>query len=244
MLLMQQSLFYLLILIHVGLIAIWLSLRAKRLAMHRRLEIEHIFDAIHNGPLQTLALLYRQVQSENISLSTVALQLEALDSELRRLYKVAEKQELSFKDYIYLNGEVLINLSASCSEILFQVFDHTLNRSFPEFENLKACIVPDFLPLDTCRLNVLQKRGLCLFLEEALCNIAKYGHHVTHIEVVCRCEKSIYSIEIINNNDRAIEHKIRGGYGTYQSSRIAKQLSGKIQRFSGPNNTFHCRLQW
>ncbi|MEM8805124.1 MAG: CHASE2 domain-containing protein [Cyanobacteria bacterium P01_G01_bin.38] len=235
----------LLALINAGLTTAWFDRNLRKLSEQRRLTIEQTFEAVHNGPLQTLALLSRQVQSKSASLETLASRLETLDQELRTLYELMEQQGLSFQDYIHLDDNLILNLKDQLSELLFQVFEHTLSRPFPAFQSLKACMMPNFSPLDACKLSKMQKRGLCLFLEEALCNIGKYGHHVTFIDVVCRSTRNECSIEIINNNThQVIKKTFDGGYGTYQAIRLAKQLSGQFQRFAGPNNTLHCQLKW
>ncbi|NJM96245.1 MAG: CHASE2 domain-containing protein [Phormidesmis sp. RL_2_1] len=215
------------------------------LAQHRS-TVEQTFESIHNGPLQTLAILSRQIQSQTTSSEMIVSRLEILNQELRSMYEIMENQGISFQNHLFLDDNLTLNLNDPLSELLFQVTEHTLSRPFPAFSNLKACMTPDFALLDSCQLSLRDKRGLCLFLEEALCNIGKYGLEATYINVICHYTESEYSIEVINNHaHRTIEDStFDEGYGSHQATRLAKYLNGHFQRFFGPNNTLHCQITW
>lgn len=222
-----------------------LNQHLRNLLDQRRSTIKQTFESIHNGPLQTLALISRQIQSQATSFEMIVSQLEVLNKELRNLYEQMEDQYLSFQNRLFLHDSLTLNLSEPLSELLFQVFEHTLSRPFPGFRSLRASMIPDFSILDACQLRLADKRALCLFLEETLCNVGKYGLDATYIKVICQQTQEEYSIEVINNhNGRELVDISDSGYGTYQATLLAKHLKGSFQRFFGPSNTLHCQLKW
>lgn len=76
----------------------------------RQQAMEHAFTQIHNGPLQTLALLLRDVRQEQISSQQLLQRLEALNQEIRAvghsLTDIAEPQNPSAPELITLKTTV------------------------------------------------------------------------------------------------------------------------------------------
>lgn len=225
-------------------ISIWIShLLKESLSQQRRL-IEQTFDAVHNGPLQTLALLYRQVQAQEMASGAIAAKLGTLDQQIRAVYDSVDLQTRRTQSIVLLDENTSLNLDNPLSTLLSQVYEHTLNRPFPGFQTLRISTIPNFSSVDSARLDHSQKRGLCLFLEEALCNIGKYGQQVTYIHIICQHADSQYAIEVVNSTLPATQTAFESGYGTYQAIRLAKQLGGHFQRFLDADSALHCRITW
>lgn len=234
-----------------GLITAFFDRDTKFLLEQRRLTIERTYDAVHNGPLQQLAVILRSIGENNWSAQQVRLQLQEINQELRSIYESMREQVLTHTDSFYLKGNLAVNLHAPIQDILYQVYDNTLNRDFPCFATIKTYIPPDFKPLEKCNLTLEQKRGLCLFLEEALCNVGKHATKATRLEVICTKQANYYSLQIIDNGIGYIassyNSKLRKQRGTKQAQEIARQLRGKFQRLPhnshSPQGTI-CELTW
>jgi hypothetical protein len=50
----------------------------------RQASIKETFTSLHNGPLQSLALLNREIKSERLSLAQITDRLDQLNTEIRR----------------------------------------------------------------------------------------------------------------------------------------------------------------
>lgn len=233
-----------------GLITAFFDRDTRFLLEQRRLTIERTYDAVHNGPLQQLAVILRSI-GEDWSAQQVRLQLQEINQELRSIYESMREQVLTHTDSFYLKGNLAVNLHAPIQDILYQVYDNTLNRDFPCFATIRTYIPPDFKPLEKCNLSLEQKRGLCLFLEEALCNVGKHAIGATRLEVICTKQANYYSLRIIDNGIGYIassyNSKLRKQRGTKQAQEIARQLGGKFQRLphnsQSPQGTI-CELTW
>ncbi len=122
----------------------------------------------------------------------------------------------------------------------------TLRRNFQGFTTIKTYIPPNFKPLEDCYLSTKQKRGLCIFLQEALCNVGKHAIGATSLDVICTREKSWYRLSIIDNGagmTSSCNHKA-GGRGTEQAQELARQLKGKFHRLPHTPQGTICELTW
>jgi two-component sensor histidine kinase len=126
-------------------------------------------------------------------------------------------------------------------EVLYQVYNSTLERDFPCFKTLKVKI-RTFDPISDRYLSLEQKIGLCRFLEEALCNVGKHAIGVTQLEVTCISYEGWCTLSIIDNGWGI--HSSQEGRGTQQFKNLAKQLKGKYRRSPHfPKGTL-CELSW
>jgi two-component sensor histidine kinase len=117
---------------------------------------------------------------------------------------------------------------------------NTLERDFPCFKTLKVK-VRTFEPMDDRNISIEQKRGLCRFLEEALCNVGKHAQGVTRLCATCTQNEGWYTLCITDNgaaNNSTIE-----GRGTHQAKNLARQLKGNFVRSHSPQGTM-CALTW
>ncbi|KOP27427.1 histidine kinase [Hapalosiphon sp. MRB220] len=211
----------------------------------RQALIERTFETIHNGPLQTLAKALKRIREQDLSsvelLPILEKDLEKLNYELRGLYEFLQREPLTQDRSLYLGKGLLLNLQDPIHTVLYQVYDHTLQREFSYFNTLRIKIVT-FDPIDDYHLSIDQKRGLCRFLEEALCNVGKHATGVTRLEVSCTQNERWYTLKIIDDGLGSISSK--EGRGTQQFRILAKQLRGKFTRSPlSPRGTL-CELSW
>ncbi len=228
----------------------------------RQALIERTFETIHNGPLQTLAKALKRVRdlpefspdSQNTTdqkitdilptkelLKGLEKDLEKLNCELRGIYEFLQQEPLAQDSTLYLGQGLLLNLEDPIHEVLFQVYNRTLERDFPCFKTLRINI-RSFEPINENNLSIEQKLGLCRFLEEALCNVGKHATGVTKLEVTCAPDEDFYIMSIID--DGLATNSSNVGRGTQQCRNVAKLLKGKFQRSHlSPHGTM-CKLSW
>lgn len=230
-----------------GLTTAFFDRDLRILAEQRRLTIEQTFEAVHNGPLQSLAVMSREVKSGDTSLQNLATQLDSLNQELRGLYAQMGEESLDGGDRLYLNNDLVLDVRNSLPELLNQIFTHTLERPFPGFKTLRFCITPDFSPLQECLLSPSQKRGVCLFFEEALCNVGKHALNATRLEIKCTKNNTGYSLSVSDNSPMsnvADFNLFYAGQGTKQAKQLAQDLKGKFERIPNQKRGVQCKLTW
>ena len=211
----------------------------------RQFIIDYTFDTIHNGPLQTLKQLLRETQKESFQHDIVSNKLLQLDRELKTVYQSIQQETIIDGDSIYV-GNTKIDLQDSTKEILYQVYSSTITRDFPCFQTLKFKIVK-FEDTDDRRATIEQKRNLCRFLEEALCNVGKHAQGMTRLKVSYTQNEDQSKVRIEDNGVGAIYSSkdiAYKGRGTKQALSLAKQLGGQFKRYSkSPHGTI-CELSW
>ena len=216
------------------------TLRSK--ISDRQFIIERTFDTIHNGPLQTLAKLLRCVKEQDLPPNQLLEELEHLNQELRAVYESVQRETLALGDSLYIASRIELDLQIPLHEILYQVYSKTLERDFPCFQTLKVKVCT-FDPIDNQRLNLEQKRGLCRFLEEALCNVGKHALGVTRLSVTYSLKDGWYILRIADNGV-GICSSSSEGRGTQQCRNLARQLRGRFKREAlSPEGTL-CELTW
>ncbi len=208
----------------------------------RQHTIEHAFTVIHNGPLQTLANVLRQMQAQDWSQEELKLQLEKLNYEIREIGEYLKLEALSQDESLRLGSRLKIDLKRPIHELFYAVYSSTLERQDLEYlKNIKVKI-RTFEPIDDKYLSVNSKQELCLFLEEALCNVGKHAKGVKRIEAIGKKDRDFYILKIQDNGVglvSSIESK-----GTKQLRNIAKNLGGDFRRESiAPKGTV-CEISW
>ncbi|MGF1534959.1 MAG: CHASE2 domain-containing protein, partial [Elainellaceae cyanobacterium] len=127
----------------------------------RQLVIENTFTAIHNGPLQTLAALMREVGGESqVSRHKLKDDLHQLNQELRSVYDTIQ-QEVTQENQLCLSGRPSLDLAAPLHELLYEVYNCVLqrDRELPNLAAVKVKVVK-FEPFDEVSLLPEQKRDL------------------------------------------------------------------------------------
>ncbi|HIK04922.1 MAG TPA: CHASE2 domain-containing protein [Trichormus sp. M33_DOE_039] len=211
----------------------------------RQAIIESTFETIHNGPLQSLAkvlqLLHSKDKSNKELIPVIEQELEKLNYELRGIYEYLQQESLEQDTSLYLGNNLVLNLQDPLHDLLYQVYTYTLERDFPGFKNIRIKI-RTFEPIDERYLTIEQKRGICRFLEEALCNVGKHATGATRLQVTCAISDGCYTLSVIDNGLGSNSGK--EGRGTQQFINLAKQLQGKFQRSPlCPHGTI-CQLSW
>lgn len=236
------SLFVLLVL-GLTAIAFYQQDRAlKSKIQERQFIIEHTYTTIHNVPLQSLATLLRLAREQDLSPDRLIVKLEQLNREIRDIYEFLQQEPLLQDSSLYLNQTLKINLQAPLHELLYQVYCSTLERDFPCFQTLKVKI-QTFEPVADSHLNLTQKKELCRFLEEALCNVGKHAVGVTRLSVTFTQKEKLCVLQIMDNGVGTIASATESR-GTKQSRSLARKLRGEFRRSRlSPRGTL-CELTW
>ena len=206
----------------------------------RQRVIEHTYNAIHNGPLQTLALLLRD-SGEILSWSVALPKLKQMDQDLRDIYEgLLESAQRGDN-----SPHPAPDLEAPLHEKLYEIYTATLQRDFPGFASLGPKIV-SFEPLNTTGLSLDDHQALGRFLEEALCNVGKHAVNATRLTVICLATDHENLIQVKDNGQGFTEGSPAAAldrHGTQQAEQMACRLGGSFQRLSTASGTC-CELRW
>ena len=230
----------------------------------RQFAIEQTFNAIHSGPLQTLVGILRNAQGEATP-SPFLPDLQRLSHELRAVYGSVQRDAIADEPHLRMGSAIELALQAPLHELLYNVYSNALEQELPYFQTIKFKIV-QFDPLNTSHLRLEHKRGLCRFLEEALCNVGKHAIATTRLTVICAQEGDRQVIRVADNGkgkpfdtevlssaeiDRDSEEiqdlnaKIQpSGLGTQLAKNLAKQLGGTFRRYPNVPRGMVCELTW
>ncbi|MEH2181684.1 CHASE2 domain-containing protein [Nostoc sp.] len=209
----------------------------------RQNTIQHTFTVIHNGPLQTLAYGLKHLRANDIPSEQLVGQFEKLDREIRDLGEFLKLEALTTEESLRLGSGLILELKRPLHDLLYEVYSSTLERKdFEHFQTLKVKI-RNFEPIDDKYLTIEHKRGICLFLEEALCNVGKHAQGVKRVQA-----SGVYSTTnkynlSVKDNGSGIKSKLENK-GTKHFKMLAKQLGGEFRRESlSPRGTI-CELSW
>jgi CHASE2 domain-containing sensor protein/two-component sensor histidine kinase len=230
----------------------------------RQFVIEQTFNAIHSGPLQTLVGILRTAQEQATPPPFLA-DLQRLSQELRAVYGSVQREAINDQPHLHMGSVIELALQAPLHELLYKVYCNTLEQELPYLKTIKHKIV-QFDPLNTSHLRLEHKRGLCRFLEEALCNVGKHATGATRLTVICTQEGNQQVIRVVDNGvgnlpdaealepsepdrDRAaiqnLNAKIQSsGLGTQLAKNLAKQLGGAFRRYPNQPRGTVCELTW
>ncbi|MCL6434799.1 MAG: CHASE2 domain-containing protein [Leptolyngbyaceae cyanobacterium HOT.MB2.61] len=217
-------------------------LKDKQLMVEERQRtIEQTFNVIHNGPLQTLASLLRRTQDSPPPQEQLLSALERLNTEIRGISEHLKQEILTQEESLYLSSGAQIDLKLPIHELFYEVYSHTLER--PEFSRFKTLKVAcQFEPIQQSLLSVDQKRDLCRFLEEALCNIGKHAEGATHLSITGTHQKGGYTLQVTDDGV-GIKSSVEGE-GTRYARRLASALNGKFRRDSLSPKGTRCELSF
>ena len=207
----------------------------------RQYTLERTFIVIHNGPLQTLAKILRHVQDQDLEQNQLLEYLQNLNYEIREVGEYLKLEALNQKESLRLGSGLILDLKLPIRNLLYEIYSHTLQRNFPCFKTLKVKAY-SFAPIDEQYLSIEQKRELCQFLEEVLCNVGKHAKGVTRLSATGKQNKGWYILSIKDNGTGI--HSSYEGQGTKQCINIARKLKGKYQRKSLKEKGTLCELTW
>lgn len=230
----------------------------------RQFAIEQTFNAIHSGPLQTLVGILRTAQ-EQATPPLFLPELQRLSHELRAVYGSVQRDAIADEPHLRMGSAIELALQAPLHELLYKVYSNTLEQELPYLKTIKFKIV-QFDPLNTSHLRLEHKRGLCRFLEEALCNVGKHAIEATRLTVICTQEGDRQVIRVADNGrgklsdtealnsaetkcDKEITEDINSklqpsGLGTQLAKNLAKQLGGTFRRYPNQPRGIVCELTW
>ena len=207
----------------------------------RQHTIERTFIVIHNGPLQTLANILRHVQDQDLEQNRLLEELKNLNYEIREIGEYLKLEALDRKESLRLGSGLILDLKLPIRDLLYEVYSHTLQRNFPCFKTLKVKAY-SFEPIEEQYLSLEQKRELCQFLEEALCNVGKHAKGLTRLSATGKQIEGWYTLSIKDNG--AGIHSCCEGRGTKQCLNLARKLKGEFQRESLREKGTLCELTW
>lgn len=207
----------------------------------RQHTIERTFVVIHNGPLQTLANILRHVQDQNLEQDRLLQDLKNLNYEIREVGEYLKLEALAPEESLRLGSGLILDLKLPIRDLLYEVYSHTLQRNFPCFKTLKVKAY-SFAPIQEQFLSLEQKRELCQFLEEALCNVGKHAKGLTRLSATGKQNEGWYTLGI-KDNGAGLCFSFEGR-GTKQCLNLAKKLNGKFQRTSLREKGTLCELSW
>ncbi|PHM07026.1 CHASE2 domain-containing protein [Nostoc sp. 'Peltigera malacea cyanobiont' DB3992] len=208
----------------------------------RQNTIQHTFTVIHNGPLQTLAYGLKHLRAKDIPYEQLVGQFEKLDREIRELGEFLKLEALTTEESLRLGSGLILELKRPLHDLLYEVYSSTLERKdFEHFQTLKVKI-RNFEPIDDKYLTIEHKREICLFLEEALCNVGKHAQGVKRVQASGVYSANKYNLAV-RDNGSGIKSKLENK-GTKHFKMLAKQLGGEFRRESlSPRGTI-CELSW
>lgn len=207
----------------------------------RQRTIDQAFTLIHNGPLQTLATALRCVQDKNLLQEKLHCQLQNLDIEIRAIGEHLKSEALNQEESLLLGSGLKLDLKLPIHELFYEVYTSTLKRDLPNFQNLKVK-TRSFDPIEEEYLSIEQKRELCQFLEEALCNVGKHALGAKRIQATGKENKGWYTLSIKDNGCGIcsdLENK-----GTKQAINLARKLGGDFKREPVSLRGTLCELTW
>lgn len=207
----------------------------------RQRTIDQTFTQIHNGPLQTLANILRHVQDRDLEQYQLLEELRNLNNEIRNVGEYLNQESLKKEESLRLGSGSILDLKLPIRDLLYEVYSHTLQRNFPGFETLKVKAY-SFDPIEDRYLSREQKRDICQFLEEALCNVGKHAQKLTRLSAIGKQNVGWYTLSIKDNGDKVDSYP--EGKGTKQCLDIARKLGGKFKLQSLQEKGTLCQLTW
>ncbi|MEO0408315.1 MAG: CHASE2 domain-containing protein [Cyanobacteria bacterium P01_A01_bin.135] len=213
----------------------------------RQLVIDQTFTAIHNGPLQRLAVLIRQVEEAPPTQQGLQQDLRQLNRELRSVCD-AVKEEIAQDDLLYLRGQSTLEMTTPLHELLYQVYSDVLQRDLAYLAAVKLKITK-FEPFDEVSLLPTQKRELCRLLEEMLCNVGKHAAGTNRLIIDCHHNGAVNIIRVVDNGAGLppatnAQVKAAAGRGTQQAQALARQLNAVFERSPHRPKGTRCELRW
>lgn len=218
------------------------NLLQKTIIEVRENTIKETFREIHNGPLQTLAVLMRDANNNIFYTGDLCSNLEHLNEEIRDIGDNLKLEAPNKQESLRLTQGLKLDLNRPIHELFYEVYSNTIERNFVYFKTLKAK-VREFEPIKEEDITIEQKKELCQFLEEALCNVGKHAEGVKRLSAIGESKDGWYTLSIKDNGVGITS--CNENQGTKNAVELSqKLLSGKFTRKSiHPKGTL-CELTW
>lgn len=133
-----------------------------------------------------------------VLLPSLNVQLENLNQEIRAIGEHLKLEALNQEESLLLGSGLKLDLKLPIHELFYEVYTSTLKRDLTHFQNLKLK-TRSFDPIEEKYLNIEQKRELCQFLEEALCNVGKHAVGAKRIQATGQENQGWYTLSIKDN---------------------------------------------
>lgn len=211
--------------------------------------ISQSYNAIHNGPLQSLKSLIRSVKSETEIPPAQELcdKLSDIDEQLRDIYEFMLQEYSTLDTRVYLNPNQTVDLEEPLHVLLHQVYRNKLTVSSQYFSGIKIKM-PDFGTLNAKALNSEDKEDIVRFLQEALCNVEQHAVDVTRLIVICQEESGDNIVKVIDNGmstgNLSLDSENHQGRGSRQALALASRLGGHFSRRANQPQGCICELRW
>ena len=219
----------------------------------RQRAMEEAFAEIHNGPLQTLAMLLKEVQEKDSPQSKFLRQLKALDLEIRKvgeyLTETVQKEQITVavnsQDYvgnvIRLGDGTILKLDDSLEELFYSIFTSTLQRNFPYFQNIRIKL-RDFETYPDKAIDLALKKDISFCFEEALCNVGKHAKGTTKIIATGKLIDDLYVLKVQDNGCGLISQQ--KNKGTELCQKLIQRLKGNLIIESLPEGGVLFQMSW
>ena len=226
----------------------WYDQGLRSRIQERQLVIDSAFNAIHNGPLQSLARILHEAYAQPQVPTTLYDSLQDLNRELRDVYVLMRQETLTEGSQFYLNHQQAVDLTIPLHQMLCEVYTKTLQQDFPGFQSLKVKVI-DFAPMDGRLLTLEDKRNLCRFFQEALQNVGKHAQEATRLTITCKQTGGQNLIRIADNGQgsaitQAVRPSFAGGHGTQHAQLLSRRLRGRFRRYPNTPKGTICELVW
>lgn len=216
-------------------------MEARNLEEERRKAIEKTFNAIHAGPLQTLASLLRNVRDGRTDQDYLLDDLESLNREIRGIGERLRQEAIEDVYFVDMRRDIKLDLTHPMHEVLYEVYSICVQKDLPGFADIKVRSVA-FEPF-SCEPSSLEiRRKLCWFLQESLENVGKHAMGTTRLLVSGKGFEEFYTLRIEDNGPGVIFSHV--GEGTKFFYRLETLLRGKFSRISKPSGGTICELTW
>lgn len=209
--------------------------------MARQRAIEDTFGEIHNGPLQLLSLILRQIQDGETSIVKIEMQLVELNQNIRQIGDHLKQEAKAGSGRSLLRLDQKFNLAQPLHELFYDIYYQSLQMDWPNLKQLKVKSRV-FEPLPGLAPSEDDKSHLCRFLEEALLNVAKHGEGTTRLTVTGRVSQKSYVLTIEDNGLGLKSQK--QGAGSKIGIELERRLNGKFDRVGLQPQGVRCSFAW
>lgn len=216
-------------------------IESQKLENERRKTIEQTFNAIHAGPLQTLASLLRTARDGNINPTHLIADLQSLNTEIRGIGERLRQEAIGDVYFVDVRRRTKLDLTHPMHEVFYEIYNLCLQKELPGFTTIKVRSVT-FEPFACQDLALELKRNLCWVLQESLENVGKHAVGTTRLLVTGKLVDAAYTLRI-EDNGPGITSTHRGE-GTRLFYQLEEHLKGKFSRTSKPTGGTICQFTW
>ena len=196
----------------------------------RKDSIEYTFTVIHNGPLQTLANTLSSLRTQELAQDKLIMRLEKLNTEIRDIGDFLKQETLKSNEILRLGSGLVLDLKKPANELFYEVYTSTVQRNDLNYLSDIKAKTRSFEPIDDNFLTLEDKRGLCQFIEESLCNIGKHAQGAKRIQVTGKSHDGWYTLSVKDNGSGL--KSFTENKGTKQCKDLAFKLGGNFKRQS------------